>query len=186
MAVSYASGGIHFTGLGSDTDFDNMITELKKLESHQKNRFTLWQADWNRRIDAFQELNTAMLSLNSSLNSMNTMEKFLIKTATTSKTDIMTATASGKAQNSTNKVEVNNPPIKVTAIGRKKSPPYSARGINPKIVVALVSKIGLILLFTAMIQLVKISSPSSDFSESTSRAICCKLSKSGRDFSSPI
>ena len=32
----------------------------------------------------------------------------------------------------------------------------------------------------------KISSPSSDFSESTSRAICCKLSKSGRDFSSPI
>ena len=80
MAVSYASGGIHFTGLGSDTDFDTMISELKKLESHQKNRFTLWQADWNRRIDAFQELNTAMLSLNSSLNSMNTMEKFLIKT----------------------------------------------------------------------------------------------------------
>ena len=108
MAVSYASGGIHFTGLGSDTDFDTMISELKKLESHQKNRFTLWQADWNRRIDAFQELNTAMLSLNSSLNSMNTMEKFLIKTATTSKTDIMTATASGKAQNSTNKVEIKS------------------------------------------------------------------------------
>ena len=36
------------------------------------------------------------------------MDKFLIKTATTSKSDIMTATATGKAQNSTNKIEIKS------------------------------------------------------------------------------
>ena len=99
MAVSYGSGSIHFTGLGSDTDFDTMITQLKQIESYQKNRFTLWQADWNKRITAFQQLNTAMLSLNSTLNSMNTMSKFLLKTSTSSNENIMTAVASGTAQN---------------------------------------------------------------------------------------
>lgn len=107
MAVSYGSGSIHFTGLGSDTDFDTMITQLKQIESYQKNRFTLWQADWNKRITAFQQLNTAMLSLNSTLNSMNTMSKFLLKTSTSSNENIMTAVASGAAQNNSNKVQVN-------------------------------------------------------------------------------
>lgn len=106
MAVSYGSGSIHFTGLGSETDFDGMITKLKQIESHQKNRFTLWQADWNKRIEAFQKLNTAMLSLNSSLNSMNTLNKFMLKTTMSSKEDIMTAVANGNAQNGTNKVQV--------------------------------------------------------------------------------
>ena len=107
MAVEYASGSIHFSGLGSDTDFDTMITQLKTIESTYKNRLTLWQADWNRRIDAFQQLNTAMLSLSSTLNSMNTMNKFLLKTATSSNDSIMTATATADAQNNSNKIEVH-------------------------------------------------------------------------------
>ncbi|MBQ4132153.1 MAG: flagellar filament capping protein FliD [Desulfovibrionaceae bacterium] len=106
MAVEYTSGSIHFSGLGSDTDFDTMITQLKTIESSYKNRLTLWQADWNRRIDAFQQLNTAMLSLSSTLNSMNTMNKFLLKTATSSNESIMTATATSAAQNNSNKIEV--------------------------------------------------------------------------------
>lgn len=107
--MSYTtSGSVSFSGLsGSDTDFTAMIGQLKTLESFQKNRLTLWQADWNKRIDAFQQLNTAMLSLNSTLNSMNTMNKFLLKNATVSNPDIMNAVATGEAQNSSNKVQVN-------------------------------------------------------------------------------
>ncbi len=107
MAVEYTSGSIHFSGLGSNTDFDTMISQLKTIESSYKNRLTLWQADWNRRIDAFQQLNTAMLSLSSTLSSMNTMSKFLLKNAVTSNENILTATATANAQNNSNKIEVN-------------------------------------------------------------------------------
>lgn len=107
MATEYTSGSIHFSGLGSDTDFTTMIEQLKRLESNQKARFTLWQADWNRRIDAFQTLNSAMLTLNSKLNSMNTISKFLVKVAGSSNESVLSATAGGNAQNNSYKVQVN-------------------------------------------------------------------------------
>ena len=106
MAVSYASGSIHFSGLGSDTDFDTMITQLKKLESIPKARMTLWRADWERRLGAFQELNTAIVDLCKKLNDINSVNKFMSKGAASSKETVATATVGTDADEGTHKLEV--------------------------------------------------------------------------------
>ena len=62
-----------------------MITQLKKLESIPKARMTLWRADWERRLGAFQELNTAIVDLRKKLNDINSINKFMSKGAASSK-----------------------------------------------------------------------------------------------------
>ncbi|HCO12360.1 MAG TPA: flagellar hook protein, partial [Desulfonauticus sp.] len=51
------SGQIHFTGLGSGTDFDTMINKLVELESQHITRLQTWKQSWQDKITAFQELN---------------------------------------------------------------------------------------------------------------------------------
>ncbi len=106
MAVAYASGGIHFSGLGSDTDFDTMITQLKKLESVPKARMTLWRADWERRLGAFQELNAAVVDLRKKLNDINSINKFMSKSAVSSNETVASATVGTDADEGTHKLEV--------------------------------------------------------------------------------
>lgn len=106
MAVAYQSGGIHFTGLGSDTDFDTMITQLKELESIPIARMTLWKADWERRLNAFQELNTAVVDLRKKLNDINGINKFMSKSAASSKETVATAIVGTDADEGTHKLEV--------------------------------------------------------------------------------
>ncbi len=106
MAVAYASGSIHFSGLGSDTDFDTMITQLKKLESVPMARMTLWRADWERRLGAFQELNAAVVDLRKKLNDINSVNKFMSKGAASSQETVATATVGTDADEGTHKLEV--------------------------------------------------------------------------------
>ncbi len=90
--VEYASGSIHFSGLGSDTDFDDMISKLYKIESRQAQQLLRWKADWQTRLDAFQQIRTEMLKLQTALTSINSVNKFLVKTAASSKPEVATAT----------------------------------------------------------------------------------------------
>ena len=106
MAVAYASGGIHFSGLGSDTDFDTMIAQLKKQESIPQARMTLWRADWERRLGAFQELNTAIVDLRKKLNDINSINKFMSKSASSSNETVASATVGTDADEGTHKLEV--------------------------------------------------------------------------------
>ena len=106
MAVAYQSGGIHFSGLGSDTDFDSMITQLKKVESVPMARMTLWRADWERRLGAFQELNAAIVDLRSKLNAINSVSKFMSKSAASSNETMVSATVGPEADEGTHKLEV--------------------------------------------------------------------------------
>ncbi|MDR2726988.1 MAG: hypothetical protein LBC10_03235, partial [Deltaproteobacteria bacterium] len=64
------SGGISFAGLGSGTDFQTMIEQLKKGEEIPKKRLELWRADWQRRVDASAELTAGISALRKQLNSM--------------------------------------------------------------------------------------------------------------------
>jgi hypothetical protein len=41
---------------GSDTDFDTVLANLKKVESTQLNRLTAWKSDWKLRYDAFDKV----------------------------------------------------------------------------------------------------------------------------------
>ncbi|MFV0350172.1 MAG: flagellar filament capping protein FliD [Halodesulfovibrio sp.] len=100
------SGGIHFSGLASGSDFDTMITQLKKVESIQMNRMTLWKADWQKRVDAFGTINTEIQNFQNVVKGMDTMAEFLEKSATSSFDTVATATTDSKASEGVYKVEV--------------------------------------------------------------------------------
>ncbi len=101
------SGQISFTGLGSGTDFNAMIEQLLEVEGINRTRMELWKQDWQDKVDAFQELNTKLLSLKTTLGGMDTMEEFLVKTASSSDTTVLTATADSTATEGTYSIEVN-------------------------------------------------------------------------------
>jgi flagellar hook-associated protein 2 len=101
------SGQIHFTGLGSGTDFDTMITKLVELEGYRKTRLENTKSDYEKKIEAVQDINSSLLSLKSSLESMDTMDEFLIKTATSSNETIATVSASSEAEEGSHTIEIN-------------------------------------------------------------------------------
>jgi len=101
------SGQIHFTGLGSGTDFDTMINKLVEIESQHITRLQTWKQSWQDKITAFQELNTAMLNLESTLKGMDSLQEFFIKTTDTTDSTILTASASSSAQVGTHSIEIN-------------------------------------------------------------------------------
>lgn len=103
----YISGGISFTGLGSGTDFDAMITQLKTVESIPLKRQQLWKADWQKRYDAFDELLTQISGLKTKLGGMDTVAELLTKTVASSNTSVATATASGTAPDGTQSIDVS-------------------------------------------------------------------------------
>ncbi|GAB6058024.1 flagellar filament capping protein FliD [Desulfonatronum parangueonense] len=101
------SGQISFTGLGSGTDFKTMIDQLLKLEQRHTVRLELWKAEWEAKQVGFRELNSKMLSLRTNLQGMNTMSRFMVKGADSINTNVLTATATDKAQVGTHSITVN-------------------------------------------------------------------------------
>ena len=106
LTSSLVSGSIRFTGLGSGTDFDSMVTKLLEIEQVRTKRLESWRSDWEAKSDAFDSLSMNMLSLKTSLNSMNTTDEFLTKNAISSNTTALTATAGSSAEESTHQVDV--------------------------------------------------------------------------------
>lgn len=107
ISSAYTSGNVTFTGLGSGTDFDTLIEGLVKAESAHLNQLETWKATWEAKMTAFQELNTSMLSLKTTLESMDTMSEFLTKTVASTDTSLLTATADSTAETGTHKIIVN-------------------------------------------------------------------------------
>ncbi|MBI4805093.1 MAG: flagellar filament capping protein FliD [Desulfovibrio sp.] len=91
------SGSIYFSGLGSGTDFSTMIDQLVAVEQTRVTTYQTWQQTWADKVTAFQALNTKLLSLRTTLQSMDTISEFLQKSATSSDSDVVSATASGSA-----------------------------------------------------------------------------------------
>lgn len=106
LTSSLVSGSIRFTGLGSGTDFDSMVTKLIEIEQVRTKRLESWRSDWEAKSEAFDSLSANMLSLKTSLNSMNTTDEFLTKNAVSSNTTALTATAGSSAEESTHQVDV--------------------------------------------------------------------------------
>ncbi|NCD25853.1 MAG: hypothetical protein EOL86_09740 [Deltaproteobacteria bacterium] len=106
LTSSLISGAIRFTGLGSGTDFDSMVTKLVEVEQTTTKRMQLWRSEWEQKSEAFDTLSAAMLSLNATLSSMNTTDEFLIKTVNSSNPTAMTAVASSAAEEGAHVVDV--------------------------------------------------------------------------------
>ncbi|ABM29135.1 flagellar filament capping protein FliD [Nitratidesulfovibrio vulgaris] len=105
--ADYLSGSINFTGLGGGVDFAQVIDGLKKIEQVPMNRLTLWKADWQRRKDAFGDLRTELATFKNVVDGMDTLEEFLVKTASSSNAAVATATTSSAALEGTYRIEVN-------------------------------------------------------------------------------
>lgn len=87
------SGSINFLGTGSGIDIESLLTGLKQVESMQKSRMEIWKAEWQLRIDAFQEITTVMTETKSALTQFNTMNKMLKRNVASSNDKVATATA---------------------------------------------------------------------------------------------
>ncbi|SMP70992.1 flagellar hook-associated protein 2 [Desulfonatronum zhilinae] len=101
------SGSINFTGLGSGTDFKTMIEQLINLERRQTARLELWKKEWEEKQEGFRELNSKMLNLRTNLQRINTMAKFMVKDADSVNDNVLTATATDKAQVGSHVLEVH-------------------------------------------------------------------------------
>ena len=104
---TYYQPSITFSGLGSDVDFDSIIDQLVEVESASITRFTNWKQEWTDKITALQTLNTKLTDFNTTVASMDTLAQFQGKTATSSNTSVLTASASTTATSATHQVLVN-------------------------------------------------------------------------------
>jgi len=99
---------ITFTGLGSGIDLSSIV---KALVDNEKERFVTpiknWKTSWEDKITAFQELNTKLSSLTTTVKSLDTPAEFLIKTASVSDSYVLSATAESSAFNGTTTITVN-------------------------------------------------------------------------------
>lgn len=106
LTTSLLSGSIRFTGLGSGTDFDSMVTKLVEIEKTHTKRLTSWRSEWESKSESFDELSSAMLSLKSTLDSINTPNEFLAKQVSSSNSTALTATANSDAEESAHQIDV--------------------------------------------------------------------------------
>ncbi|MEW5774945.1 MAG: flagellar filament capping protein FliD [Thermodesulfobacteriota bacterium] len=102
-----SSNKIVFSGLGSGTDFDSIIKATVEVEKFRIKRLNVWKSSWQTKVDNFQQLNTKMLSLKTSLEGMDTLSEFLVKGATVADSSVFTATANSSAQVAAHTVQVN-------------------------------------------------------------------------------
>lgn len=103
---SIISGSIKISGLGSDTDFASMIDQLEQIEMKHALQLDSWKSDWQTRLDAFKQVQAAMVEYSSILKEMNSVDKFMIKNVAVSNSAVCTATATGESDNVSHTVEV--------------------------------------------------------------------------------
>lgn len=103
----YWSGQINFSGLGSGTDFGAIIEATIAVEGYRKRQMENWKADWEAKVEALQDLNQAMRDLRDWLADFKSPSAFLVKTASSTNADAITATADAAAEEGTHVVVVD-------------------------------------------------------------------------------
>lgn len=107
MAVSI-SGSNSIWGLsGNDTDFEKVLTQLKKIESTQLNRLEAWKSDWNLRYEAFGKIIEQVQAANNMLATLTDKNNFVTKNVASSNENILTAVANASAQDVQHTIKVS-------------------------------------------------------------------------------
>ena len=96
--ATFASGSIHFSGLGSDTDFDTMINNLYQVESLHAQQLLKWKKDWSARLEAFGDLRTSLVTMQTELKKLSGVGNFLAKTYTSTRPEVSSATIGPDAE----------------------------------------------------------------------------------------
>jgi flagellar hook-associated protein 2 len=103
---TYTSGLINFAGLGNGTDFSTLIDGLISIEQNRVTRLENWRLSWETKNEYFQDLNTKMLELKSTLEGLDSMNEFMTKAVASSNTNLLTATANSDAQQASHSIEI--------------------------------------------------------------------------------
>ena len=91
------SGSVSFGGLGSDTDFKEVVDQLVALESINKERLETWRATWEAKSQAIAALNLRLESVGQGAEAMDSEKEFLVRSASTSDSTKASAAASSSA-----------------------------------------------------------------------------------------
>lgn len=105
--TEYWSGSVTFTGLGSGTDFDSIIEATVALESHRLNRYNAWLTQWQNKQTAVQGINTMLSEYTTALGDLDSVGKFLTKSATSTNANAVAVTADENATEGTHSIVIN-------------------------------------------------------------------------------
>jgi len=97
---------VNFTGLGNGTDFNQLISKLVAVEQTRITKLQSWKQTWVNKQECFTKLNTALVSLQTTLESMDTLAEFLAKTSTSSDSSVLTVSTSSGAADGTHSIKV--------------------------------------------------------------------------------
>ncbi len=106
LTSTLLSGSINFTGLGSGTDFTEIIDQLVEIESINKTRLETWKATWEDKITDMEALQTRMLALQEAAADMDTAEEFNVKGVSSSDTSVVNASVTNEAANGAYQITV--------------------------------------------------------------------------------
>ena len=107
MGISI-SGSNAISGLsGNDTDFDKVLTQLKKIESTQLNRLEAWKSDWKLRYDGFTQIIEQIQAASSMLSQLSDKNNFVTKLVNSSNDNIISAVANASAQDVQHTIKVS-------------------------------------------------------------------------------
>ena len=104
--ADYLSGGISFGGIGSGTDFQAMIDQLKKIELIPKNRLVVSHEQWTKKYKAFEELIKTVKDTEASLSKLSSVGAILKKEGSVSNTSVASVKASSDASDGTHTIDV--------------------------------------------------------------------------------
>ncbi|KMY68990.1 hypothetical protein AAU61_05415 [Desulfocarbo indianensis] len=95
-----------FTGLGSGTDFTEIVDQLVEIESIHKTRLESWKATWEAKVSSMQSLNQRLDAIEEAAADMASLTDFMVRQGTSSDYTIVSATASNEANTGAYRVEV--------------------------------------------------------------------------------
>lgn len=106
ITSKFLSGSITINGLGSGTDMSAVVDQLVAIESINKTRLETWKTTWENKITCMQGLSTRLQALQEVAAGMDTSSEFLARTASSSDTTVVSATADNTAKNGAYQVVV--------------------------------------------------------------------------------
>jgi len=98
--------GISVGGLASGIDFNNIIDQLVKVEQQPLKMYEDRKSGYQEKIDSLNSVNSALASLLTKSQTLNTSSQFNLKSVSVSDTDILTASASSSAETGNYTAEV--------------------------------------------------------------------------------
>ena len=97
LTSDLVSGSINFTGLGSGSDFDEVIEALMKVESIQKTRMEIWRTSWEDKITSITSLSERLSAVEEAAGELDTLNEFMALLATSGDENVATASATSTA-----------------------------------------------------------------------------------------